>query len=560
MVSRRPIQRNLPALAISFLLLVVMACAPAAPAPSAKEAAPKQQAPAQAQQPAAQQPTQAPSAKPDQDKYGGTLVLALQGASDIKNFNQAIFYDSASWFLTTSIFSRLVVMDYGPPFEIHPQLAEKWEVTPDAKVFTFHLVKNAKWHDGKPVSAADVKFTYEGVVEQKGPAATFLSDIASIETPDNYTVKISLKEPNAGFLYGIGVYPRLPILPKHLYDGTKWLDNPNNMKPVGSGPFKFQEYVPGDRVVLVANEEYFGGRPYMERVVWKLIPDERAALAAFEAGEYAALDKPPPLALIADLTKKPNIQVDAPPGPWGFYLGLNMTHQPLDNPDVRRAIAHAINKEDATQKVTGGVAPVSEGVYTKGIRWAWSPDVKSPEYSVAKAEELLDQAGLKRGSDGVRFRMNLTLINQDVYPLLADVLKEQLGKIGIAVDLKVLDNPTFNTAMPKLEHDSLVYALWIGPDPNEWKQQLEKGGFRNWFGYNNPEVEQLFVTGVQSPDREQRKQSYYKIQEIVARDLPRINIFDAPYAFARSTQYKGWFSEEGSISYRMDLSKVYKVK
>jgi peptide/nickel transport system substrate-binding protein len=531
---------------LGLLLATLVACAPAVP--QAQPSGPTGAA-TKAQQPSA-----------EQSKYGGTMVIALQSASDIKNFNQAIFFDSSSWFLSTSIFSRLVVMDYGPQFEIHPQLAEKWEVSPDAKDYTFHLVKNAKWHDGQPVTSADVKFTLEGVVEQNGPAASFLKNIASIEVPDDSTVVVHLRNPSASFLYDIGVYPRLPILPKHVYEGTKWLDNPSNMKPVGSGPFKFQEYVPGDHVAVTANEDYFGGRPYLDRVIWKLIPDDRTAIEAFKAGEYAALDKPPQLALIADLKNTPNIVVDAPPGPWGFYLGLNMTHKPLDNPDVRRAVAMAINKQDATQKITGGIAPVSEGVYTKGITWAWNPNVKAPEYNVAQAEQLLDQAGLKRGSDGVRFRMNITLSNSDVYPLLADVLKEQLGKVGIAVDLKPLDVATFNSAMAKLEHDAVVYALWIGPDPNEWKQQLESGGFRNWFGYSNPEVEQLFAQGSQFADREKRKESYFKIQEIVARDLPRIQIFDAPYAFAHSSQYKGWFSDEGSISYRMDLSKVYKAR
>jgi ABC-type transport system substrate-binding protein len=110
--------------------------------------------------------------------------------------------------------------------------------------------------------------------------------------------------------------------------------------------------------------------------------------------------------------------------------------------------------------------------------------------------------------------------------------------------------------MPRLEHDLLVYALWIGPDPNEWKQQLLKDGFRNWFGYDNPEVAELFAEAVLSPDRDVRKVSYFKIQEIVNRDMPRINLFEAPYAFAHTTAYSGFFSQEGTISYRMDLTKV----
>ena len=494
-----------------------------------------------------------------QSSNGGVLALALNGYSDAKGFNQAIFYDSATWFLSTAIFSRLTVMDYGPNFDIHPQLASKWNVSEDARVYTFNLVNNAKWHDGEPVTAADVKMTYEGIVQQKGPAASFLKGIKTIETPDDYTVIMTLAEPDASFLYSISVYPRIPILPKHLYDNTDWLKHPNNLKPIGSGPFKFDQLSPGDRVVLTANSDYFGGPPKLERVVAKFIPDASTALAALEAGEYGALAAPPPLQLIKDLQSKDNIEVEAPPGPWAFYVGFNMTKAPLDKVEVRQALATAINRDDVSLRVTGGIAPASEGPYVKGIAWANDSGVKSPAFDLQKAESMLDAAGLTRGDNNTRFKLGLTAVSDDLYPLVADVVKEQLGKIGVDLDIKLMDNPTFNEAMPKLEHDLFVYALWIGPDPNEWKQQLEKGGFRNWFGYDNPEVEQLFVAGVATPDREKRKVSYYKIQEIVNRDMPRINLFEAPYSFAHTKSYEGFFSQEGFISYRMDLTKVQKT-
>jgi peptide/nickel transport system substrate-binding protein len=491
---------------------------------------------------------------------GGTLALAMNAVSDIKNFNQAIVYDSASWFPSTCIFSRLTVMDYGPDFEIHPQLAHEWTVSDDARVYTFNMVDNARWHDGEPVTSADVKMTFEGIVEQEGPSAAFLSGIESIETPDDYTVIMTLKESDASFLYSISVYPRMPILPRHLYEGTDWLNHPNNLNPIGSGPFKFQELTPGDRFILVANDDYFEGRPNLDMVVGKFIPDQRTALAALQAGEYGALNGPPPLQLIHELQANPNLAIEAPPGPWGFYIGFNMTKAPLDNVEVRQALATAINRDDVTTKVTGGIAPVSNGPYVQGIEWAFDPSVKSPAFDPAKAEEMLDAAGLERDGDGVRARFRLFAISDELYPLVAEVVKEHLRTIGVEVEIQLMDNPTFHEVMPRLEHDLVAYALWIGPDPNEWKQQLLKDGFRNWFGYDNPEVAELFAEGVRSPDREVRKVSYYKIQEIVNRDMPRINLFDAPYSFAHTTAYEGFFSQEGFISYRMDLTKVTQVR
>lgn len=493
------------------------------------------------------------------------LALALNGSTDIKNFNQAVAFDGGAWFLSSCIYSRLTVMDYGPEFAIHPQLATSWEVNPDATLYTFHMVRNATFHDGTPVTSADVKVSYEGILKNAGPAAAVMQNIERIDTPDPYTVKIVLSKPNAALLYSLSVYPWTPILPAHLYKGTDWKTNPYNLKPVGSGPFKFQELVHGDHVTLVRNDNYFGKKPILQQVAGQFVPDNQTALQGLESGQYGALNDPPALGLIHQLRQNSSLQVEAPPGPWLCYMGMNMTKGPLKDHRVREALLLAINRPVLTKKVTGGVAPPASNPYVSGIRWAWDPHVKYPAYNPREANQLLDAAGYPR-KGGTRFTLNLLCDTvDDFYRDTADVLKNQLGQVGIHVNIQLVDDATFLAQAPKLEHDLIVYALWIGPDPDQWNELLKTAnaktgtGFRNWFGYNNPTVNDWFDKAVEFSARNKRRTYYYKIQQTVAHDLPYVGLFEAPYSFAHRKSYQGFFSEKGFISYRMDLTHVHQV-
>ncbi|MGH2346872.1 MAG: ABC transporter substrate-binding protein, partial [Chloroflexota bacterium] len=424
-----------------------------------------------------------------------------------------------------------------------------WEVSPDASLFTFRLVKNARFHDGKPVTSADVKMSLEGILKYSGPAAAVMQHIGSIETPDAYTLKIVMSKPNAALLYSLSVYPWTPILPKHLYDGTDWMTNPYNLKPVGSGPFAFSELVHGDHVILTRNDKYFGRKALLDRVGAQFVPDAQTALQALQAGQYGALGNPPDLGLISQLRASPNLQVEAPPGPWLCYMGINTTKGPLSKNVVRQALALGINRADVAQKVTAGVARPAANPYVSGIRWAWDPDVKYPAYNPQKASQMLDAAGYHRNGSGTRFTLNLLCDTvEGFYPNVANVLKAQLSNIGVGVNIELVDDATFLAAAPKLKHDLIIYALWIGPDPDQWNELLKTAnaatgtGFRNWFGYSNPQVDQLFDHAVEYSARSTRKKDYYKIQQIVARDLPYIGLFEAPYSFAHLKSYQGFFS------------------
>ncbi|MTD16282.1 hypothetical protein GIS00_20285 [Nakamurella sp. YIM 132087] len=490
---------------------------------------------------------------------GGNMVVALNGMSDTAGFNQSLAYDGGSQFPSTLIFSRLTVMDYGPEFAIHPQLATSWEVSPDAKEYTFTLDPKAMWHDGKPVTSEDVKVTYEGIIANSGPAAGLLKVIKTIETPDAHTVKFLLSESNAALLYAISVYPRTSILPAHLYSGTDWKTNPANMAPVGSGPYKFAGYTPGQQILLEANPDYFGGTPSLSKVAFQFVPTEQTALAGLRSGQFQALAFPPSLTLVGGLQKEAGVAVEAPPGPWSCYLGFNQARTPIDDLQVRQAITTAIDRATITSRVTAGVATAATGPFVPSTPWAFDEKAAYPAFDVAAANALLDTAGHARGADGNRFSLSFLVSSNDFYNDVAQVLKSQLAEVGIVLEINLVDRPTFMAQAKELNHDVIIDALWIGPDPNEWAQQIGTGGAYNRTGYSNEEIDALFLEGVASSDEATRAESYFKIQEIVVEDLPYTNIFAAPYSFVHSAGWKGFFSQDGSISYRLDLTKVTKA-
>ncbi|HBY93954.1 MAG: ABC transporter substrate-binding protein [Ardenticatenaceae bacterium] len=531
--------------------LVLTGCQAAQPAAPRSEGPPQ---PATSQEKPATSDTS--STKPEEEK---TLVISLE--REVKNFANTIKYDGGSWFMGTLIFDRLVAMDYGPDFKIHPLLAESWEASPDGKTYTFHLAKNVKWHDGVPFTSADVKYTFDGIEEQKGAALATMEGIESIETPDDSTVVIHTKDVDGSFLAQLAIYPRTEILPKHIYEGTNWAENPANLKPIGTGPYKLAEFVPGSHIILERNDDYFRGKPPYDKIIYKIIPDMNVAIAQLKAGEIDAINNPPPINLQVALDEEPNVAVDMPPGPMVYFLGFNNSKAPFNDVKVRQALAYAIDRPGVTSKVAKGVCQPSQGTYVAAVGWAFNPETRLPDYDPAKAEQMLDEAGYPRGANGTRFPLKLT-VSRPLEVSMAEVIKEQLRQIGVDVTVEQLEDATLRSVLQtENKHDAYLYGNWWGPDPAEWETYLRSGEI--WatpLNYGNPEVDELFHKGRSSLDRSERAKHYFKIQEIMLRDMPRIPIMDScPYSFAHTTTYTGWFSE-APVSYRFDVMNMKPAK
>ncbi|MGC8577336.1 MAG: ABC transporter substrate-binding protein [Thermoproteota archaeon] len=492
-------------------------------------------------------------------KLGGTLVVIQVG--DPKSFNPDAQVDDMGFPMFQNLFNKLVTLDID--YNVIPDLAYKWDVSSDGLTYTFYLYKNATWHDGVPVTAWDVKWTFETINKSKGIAYSWIKayNIKSINVIDNYTVKFVLKQPFAAFLSFLGWYGTF-VMPKHIYSNySDWLDpkNPALQKPVGSGPFKFVEWVKGDHVTLEANPNYFKGRPYLDKLVFKIIPDANTALSSFLAGEGDVLAVRPPFSEIPKLNSTPGVIVKSRAVPSQWYIGFNLLRYPFNDRTLRLAIAYAINRSYVVEKAMSGYGFPARGGYTSAIKWAFNPNATLPNYNVTLANKLLDDAGYKLGPDGIRRTPNGTKLSiKYTYfttgpetEAIGVVLKEQLKKIGIEVTLEGLEIGAWEQKVVKnRDFDIALCDGFQGPDPDNMRSRFALGAYLNFANYSNVEYYELLQNASVTTDFGKRQKLYWKAQEIFVHDLAYIPLVDLVAFYIWKTEFHGlpWESA-GKVNY-----------
>ena len=476
------------------------------------------------------------------DKPVGGVVIVEQPFGPTQ-FAQALASGGAYW-LSWNIYSRLVDFDHRG--DIVPNLADTWDVSADAKTYTFHLNPGAKWHDGVPVTARDVEWFIDTVIAEKHPGISEFGNVQTTTVVDEATLRVTLKEPDGSFLTKLGIGKGYTnIVPRHLLEGKDWATSDTLLNnPVGSGPFKFVRYETGDFVVLEAVDDHFRGRPNIDRLILKIVPNIASALQQLETGELDALSSFIPYAEVPRLEADPDFTVTASPSLWATTFEFNTRQPPYDDVNVRRAISMAIDLEDVNEKVFNGLGTVHHGTYTSYVPWAFNPDAKYPAYNLALAEQLLDQANYPRGTDGVRFTMKV--VSGDYAGFISEgvgaVIKEHLRAIGIEVEYQMLEWGTMiEQVFVNNQFEVHIFpGEWQGPDPAIVSDLYATDGLRNTMGYSNSEVDQLFKQGVASFDRDERKQAYYRIQEILAEEVPLIFINDAVVVYANRATFHGF--------------------
>lgn len=460
-------------------------------------------------------------------RYGGTLVVRT--GADPGTLNGGITTASPAHTVADSIFNGLVQLD--EQFKVVPDLAERWTISPDGRTYTFELARGVLWHDGKPFTSADVKFTYEQVLLKyhARTRAGLEGVLGAIETPGPTTVVFRFKNPFGALLQRSDV-TEAPILPKHLYDGTDILQNPNNAAPVGTGPFKFKEWSRGAQVTLVKNDQYFKrGLPVMDHVIFRVLPQPALSFVALERGEVDFLDSVP-APDVARLRADPNLALlPTLAGPGGsFCISTaipNLTRPPLDNLKVRQAIMHAVNRDFMVLAILGGLGRVATAPISRGIRWAQHPSLPQFRYDPTRANTLLDEAGFPRGPGGVRFR--LTFVNATTQIRYGEIMRDNLRDVGIEVNLVPTE---FTAAVERVfvrKDFDLGFASYCnGPDPDIGVKRMYVSSniqpipFSNGAMYRNPRIDELFDLAARSVDLKERGKPYREIQEILVRDLP----------------------------------------
>ncbi len=421
-------------------------------------------------------------------KSGGTLVVAM--ANDPGTLNPDITTAFFTHYVTDQVFNGLVALD--DHLNPVPDLATSWSISGDGKAYTFHLRSGVQWQDGQPFSSADVKFTFEhGLLKYHSRTKAGLTPVlSSIDTPDALTVIFRFKRPYGPLLQRLDVV-EASIIPMHIYEGKNLLKDPANLMPIGTGPFKFVEYVKGDHITLQRNPGGSGGSLCQDT----LIP--------------------------------------------------NLTKAPFNKLDVRRAFYQALDRKFLLDHVYFDQGQVSTGPISRQMTWAYSPDVRSYSYSTASANQLLDQAGYPRGPDGNRFTVTFTSASS--FAQLGQAMREQLKQVGINLVLESLD---FNAAVQKVfvqkNFDLGIASYCNGNDPEIGVRRLYVSTnigpipFSNGAGYVNPQIDQLFNQAAASTDRTQRAQVYAAIQKTLTDDLPYFWIVDTQGYHAYRSTFKGF--------------------
>ena len=430
--------------------------------------------------------------------------------------------------------------DYGPSGEFVPGVARSWTVSPEADTFTFQLQPGVMFHDGKELTSDDVKFTFESIIDPKmgSPLVGYVPNLKTVETPNKYTAVLKFNGPNVLLMQGIS---QLGILPKHLWAGTDPQKNPYLMKPVGTGPFVLKEWQRSDFLSFDANPKYFRkGRPYVDRVIFKVVADAATGIESFKNGELDAVFSQGiagglPYAQVRQLVqaKPANIVTSEFPQNFNQNLFMNCAQPPFDNAKVRQAIGYAINKELIIRALLQGFGRVQDSIIgdLPALRWAHDASIKS-EYNVAKANHLLDEAGFpKKGAN--RFAVTI-LATEGFRVKLSEALKAMLAQVGIDASIKAYTWSTY-IARIRQERDTAgcLWSIFISRqvDPSIILDYLSarnlKPGGANYAQWNNAQATELIESARTTANQERRKAMYQQVQRIVSDQAPMIPLYNA---------------------------------
>ena len=469
----------------------------------------------------------------DEPQRGGTLVQAIQGTP--RHLNPAVQSGIATGEPGTQLFATPLRFD--EDWTPQPYLAESWEVSEDGLTVTLRLVEDAVFHDGEPITSEDVAFSIQ-TVKEGHPFKAMFAPVEAVETPDEHTAVIRLGQPHPALLLAMSSQ-LLPIIPKHVYGDQDVMTHPRNSQDVvGSGPFKLVEFVPDQHIVLERNEDFFiDDRPYLDRIVMRVIKDPSARAIALETGETQLSGFE---SIARDIKRmQANESLEVVPEGYGAvgplaWLAFNTEREPLSDPKVRQAIAYAVDKSFLLNAILLGTAQEARtGIHPDSP--FYEPEVEAYELDIDKANRILDEAGYAPGADGNRFQLGVLYVSEGQKPM-AEYLKPQLKKIGI--DVEVQSTPDFPTwAQRMATHDfdmswDIVFN-WgdpvIGVHRTYLCDNIKEQVWSNTQSYCNERVDELLAQAAVEQDPEKRKALYSEFQKIVAEDLPLYPVYAVPY-------------------------------
>lgn len=466
-----------------------------------------------------------PAQTPEESDSAEEKILIVRASSDPISFNPNGSADDPAFNIVSNIYSQLVRLD--TTRQIIPDLATEWQTSEDGLTMTFKLVENATFHDGVPVTAEDVAYTFNYIITHDTCLMynRFSAQIESVEAQGDYTAVFHLKNPYAALIGYLGYYGTF-IMPKHIFDnGQAWEENPAVMSPIGCGPFKFSQFNPGESIVLVKNENYFKTDVKLDKLIFQQIPDAVAAVQALKSGDIDYLGAVPS-ANVDELMADSNFVLSLAVLPSPTYICFNFAEEDVLTPAVRLAIAHAINREDISKKVFSGIREPEYNFYPSVVEWASNSNAPAPGYSISEAIAVLEQAGYTKDADGYYVRgITLDCFSTDSSPDVAKLIQGSCKEAGIEIEVIVSEYQAWNQKV-SVEKDFMISMQggFQGPDVSALSGRIGVNGGANYGKYENAEIEQLFLEGMKSTDESVRQPIYYRIQEIMAEELPLVPI------------------------------------
>jgi len=495
------------------------------------------------------------TAVPDVPAYGDAIVEGSIG--DVSGFLTAVTTDASSHEAAGYVFNGLV--RYDKNLKLEGDLAESWEVSPDGKRIAFHLRKGVKWHDGAPLTSDDVMFTYRRMIDPRTPTA-YGEDFKQVKraaAPDPHTFVVEYARPFAPALASWGMH----VLPKHLLENYPDIaKSPLNKKPVGTGPYRFVEWKTGEKVVFDVSPDYFEGKPYIARVITRVIPDQATMFLELKSGGVDIMALTPPQYVrqteTAEFKKSFNKYKYTASG--YTYLGFRLSHPFFKDRRVRQAIAHAADKKALIDGVLLGLGQEATGPYKPGT-WAFNTSVKKYPHDPGRAKALLAEAGWKEKDgvlvkDGQPFEFTvLTNAGNDARAKTAAILQQNLAGVGIRMKIRTVEWAAFiNEFIDKRKFDAVILGWNITPDPDQfdiWHSSKTGPKELNHVGFANPEVDRLLDEGRSTFDLEKRKKAYFRIQEILAEEQPYVFLYVPEALPVVANRFRGIAPAPAGITY-----------
>jgi peptide/nickel transport system substrate-binding protein len=466
---------------------------------------------------------------------GGVVVRHLE--SDCKTLNWVLYTTVYEDYVLRYLYDRL--LDYDENLEIIPVLAKDYDISRDHLKITVVLRDSVFWHDGEPVTSADVKFTVDKILDPAVPAVnkrSWFESLDRVETPDAKTVVFVWSEAYAPALHAL---TQLAPIPKHIYGTGDFLENPANRAPIGNGAFKFEEWLTAQRISVVRNEDYYRDNAYLDRVVFRIIPDQAVALSALRTGEIDEMrvrqlqwETQTSDADFLERFEKAYYYV-----PSYNYLAWNCRSVWFKDKRVRKAMTLLFNRESLNEKVYSGYARLVSGPFYINS-WAYDKSVAPLPFDPDGAKKLLDEAGWidsdgdgAREKDGVDFEFEFYSTGSRIALEFAQLLQEACAKVGITVKIRQFEGATYFGKVFKGEYDAAALSWRLDNDPDVFEMfhssEVPPIGLNHTF-YSNSQVDSLLELGRVEFDHERRTEIYHRVHRLIHEDQPYTFVNSVP--------------------------------